>query len=307
LDYATLAKINPGLIVVDSSAFGPTGPWSRRLGYGPLVRASAGLAAQWRYPEDPTSFSDAITVYPDHVAGRVGAIGVLALLIRRLHTGIGGSVSIAQAEVMFSHVAPQIAAAALTASGIEVTPAAAHDVPWGVFPCRGDDEWCVVTVRDDTDWLSLCLLIGRQDLGADRELAMIAGRDANRARIDAALCEWLAERTPLEAMEQLQAAGVPAGAMLRVSELPDFPYYRERGFFRLTQHPHIKDPMYIEVAPVHSKRLPNPPERPAPLQGEHTIEIVSGELGIGFDEVTALINEKVLEIPAPIETLRAAS
>jgi crotonobetainyl-CoA:carnitine CoA-transferase CaiB-like acyl-CoA transferase len=46
LDYGSLKDVNPGIVVVDSSAFGPTGPWSRRLGYGPLVRAAAGCTAQ---------------------------------------------------------------------------------------------------------------------------------------------------------------------------------------------------------------------------------------------------------------------
>ena len=121
LDYASLKAINPRIIVTDSSAFGPTGPWSKRLGYGPLVRASAGLTMQWRYPGEADSFSDAITVYPDHVAGRIGAIGVLALLIRRLRTGMGGAVSISQAEVMLSHMAARIAGTALERAGHVVT------------------------------------------------------------------------------------------------------------------------------------------------------------------------------------------
>jgi crotonobetainyl-CoA:carnitine CoA-transferase CaiB-like acyl-CoA transferase len=90
LDYGSLKAINPGIIVADSSAFGPSGPWSTRMGYGPLVRASAGLTMLWRYPGEPDSFCDAITVYPDHVAGRIGVIGVIALMIRRLRTGHGG-------------------------------------------------------------------------------------------------------------------------------------------------------------------------------------------------------------------------
>jgi len=110
LNEATLRALNPGLIMLDSSAFGVTGPWNRRLGYGPLVRASSGLSAQWRYPDDPASFSDASTVYPDHVAARIGVIGALALLIRRLRTGRGGRVSVAQMEVILQQMATDIAA-----------------------------------------------------------------------------------------------------------------------------------------------------------------------------------------------------
>ena len=55
LGYDEFSAVNPGIIVTDSSAFGPTGPWARRLGYGPLVRASAAVRT------DPASSSALIT------------------------------------------------------------------------------------------------------------------------------------------------------------------------------------------------------------------------------------------------------
>ncbi|MDR3660075.1 MAG: CoA transferase, partial [Mycobacterium sp.] len=105
MDCATLQKVNPGIVVVDSSAYGPTGPWAKRLGYGPLVRAAAGFTALWTYAEDTDTFCDTVTVYPDHVAARIGTLSAVALLLRRNRTGVGGSASIAQSEVMLSHLA----------------------------------------------------------------------------------------------------------------------------------------------------------------------------------------------------------
>jgi crotonobetainyl-CoA:carnitine CoA-transferase CaiB-like acyl-CoA transferase len=297
-DYATLSAINPRIIMVDSSAFGPTGPWSRRLGYGPLVRASAGLTAQWRYPGEAESFSDALTVYPDHVAARIGAAGALALLIRRERTGRGGTVSISQAEVMLSHMAPRIAALALERAGQQLAGGPAQDAPWGVFPCAGDDEWCAVTVRGDQDWQSLCKTMNRTDLLAEQTLTTATGRDARRDRIDEALRAWLASLSPQEAMERLQSAGVPAGAMLRVAELPHFEYFREREFFRLVRHPAIADPFYLENAPVRSECLGDPEQQPAPLAGEHTVRFVRDRLGLSADEIDTLIKTKVLEVPS---------
>ncbi len=269
LDYASLKSVNPGIIVTDSSAFGPSGPWSKRLGYGPLVRASAGLTMQWRYPGEPDSFSDAITVYPDHVAGRIGAIGVLALLIRRLRTGLGGSVSISQSEVMLSHLAPRIAADALERAGHATSPDPAQSA---IYPCAGDDEWCVVTIRDQADMQRAATVTGGAPLG-----------------------DWLAARSPREAMAALQEAGVAAGAMLRVSELPDFGYYVRRRFFRDADHPHMMHPFKVEAAPILSQRLPDPPERPAPLMGEHSAEIMRNDLGLTDADIERLIEAKVLE------------
>jgi crotonobetainyl-CoA:carnitine CoA-transferase CaiB-like acyl-CoA transferase len=269
LDYATLRKINPGIIVTDSSAFGPSGPWSDRMGYGPLVRASAGLTMQWRYDDDPESFSDSITVYPDHVAGRISAIGVLALLIRRLRTGVGGQVSVSQAEVMLDQMGPFIAAHALERSGRAVVR---EDVRSAVYACAGDDEWCVVTERGFDDAQAISRVTG-----------------------GAPLAEWLAAQDSRDAMETLQAAGVPAGAMLRVADLPGFDYFVARGFFRTAPHPHLAEPLTVEAAPVRAERLAPPPQRPAPLAGEHTIDILRHELGAPQDEIEQLVRTGAIE------------
>ncbi|WP_374690059.1 CaiB/BaiF CoA transferase family protein [Frankia sp. AvcI1] len=290
LGYDVLRSTNPAVIVVDSSAFGSTGPWSRRLGYGPLVRACAGLTAQWRYPGEPDGFSDALTVYPDHVAARIGIAGVLALLIRRRRTGIGGTVSVSQTEVMLGHAAATVADKALLRAGVEVEGPTEPDAPWGVFPTAGDDDWCVVTVRGDGDWQALCRVLDRPDLATEPALTSAYGRAGARDRIDAALTDWLAQHGAVEAMTRLQAAGIPAGAMLRVSELPSFPYYAQRGVFRLSGHPRIRQTFYLENAPVVSDRLPDPPDIPAPLLGEHTEQILRETLGRTDAETAELLS-----------------
>lgn len=271
LDYASLKTINPAIIVTDSSAFGPTGPWAKRMGYGPLVRASAGLTMQWRYPGEPDSFSDAITVYPDHVAGRIGVIGVLALMIRRLRTGVGGQVSVSQAEVMLSHMADEVAAKALEQQGHSVLLTKLPES--SVYPCKGDDQWCVVSLRGPAD---------------ERVIAEITGARP--------LADWLAEMEPVEAMERLQQAGIAAGAMLRVSELPEFEYYKTRGFFREARHPHMKHPFQVEGVPIRSTRLPDPPEAPAPLMGEHTADVLRERLGMDTESIEATAAAGAVEL-----------
>ena len=337
LDYPSLSEVNPGIVVVDSSAFGPTGPWSRRLGYGPLVRAAAGFTAQWVYPGEPGTFSDAITVYPDHVCARIGVLGALALLIRREHTGRGGSVSVAQSEVMLSHQAADIAARELAARSraaagpdgtrVQINVRCAvvrgtadpdgtgpgRDAPWGLFPAAGDDDWIAVTVRGDADWAALGQVIGRPDLLADPALATRGDRDAARARIDAAVGQWTARRPAADAMELLQAAGVPAGAMLRADDLLRWEYHKARRSFRQEIHPHGAEPYIMENIQLHDEYTAAPPARPAPLLGEQTAEIAAGLLGLSPGEITALIERGVLEVPpgtadpAPVASARAST
>lgn len=285
LGEAALRAINPRLIVSESSAFGDTGPWSGRMGYGPLVRASTGLTLAWRYPDDPQSFSDSITVYPDHVAGRICAIGVAALLIRRLRTGRGGVAKVAQSEVMIGHFAADVARG---------TPAggAPADWPWGVFRTAGEDEWCVITITSDADWARLCEAIGYAEGTA---FDTPAKRLAARADIDARIEAWLADRSPREAAEALQMAGVAAAPMLRLAELPDFPYYRERGFYRIEDHPWLQEDVVGDAYVARTTDLPDPPRRPAPLSGEQSGEVIAEWLGIDEAGIAALTETAILE------------
>jgi crotonobetainyl-CoA:carnitine CoA-transferase CaiB-like acyl-CoA transferase len=276
-----LSALNPRLVSVDSSAFGATGPWSRRGGYGPLVRCSAGLSKLWVYPDDPASFSDGVTVYPDHVAARVGAAGALALLIRRMRTGAGGRASVSQMEVMMGHLAPLFAARAARAAGAAVTePTRAW--PWGIYPAAGDDEWVVVTARDGGEEEAVARVIGHDDPASDR---------------DAALTAWTRARTANEAAAQLQAAGVPAAPMLRVVELPDQPHFQSLGTFRTATHPLIAQGVTVEAAPARS-RLAAPAQRPAPRLGEHSAEVLADWLGMDEAEIARLAQAGTIEMAA---------
>ena len=296
LCYEEVAKINPGIVMVDSSAFGPDGPWSARMGYGPLVRASTGLTELWRYPDDPEGFSDSVTVYPDHAAGRVSALAAVALLIRRLRSGRGGRASVSQAEVMLGQAAENVAR---LSRGMPVEPE--RDAPWGVFAARGDDAFAVVTVRDDDDWQKLCRAIGRTDLADDPALADANGRRNARARIDAAVAEWCAAREPVEIGELLQTAGVPAAPMLRVGDQLEFPYFVERSLFRVERHPHLKEAVISEDRQYRSSTVWEVPRGPAPLPGEQSEAVVGAWLGLPEEQLAQLLAANVLQA-TPAET-----
>lgn len=293
LDYDRISAINPRIVMTDSSAFGATGPWSGRMGYGPLVRAATGLTGAWSYPDDPEGFSDSITIYPDHVAARIGAMATVALLIRRLRTGRGGTASVAQAEVMLSHFAADVARVAAGSATGEV-----QDWPWGVYPAAGDDEWCVVTVRDDADWTALCDAIGYPD---GRQFIDSAARLAARDTIDHVVGEWIAARTPVEAADALQACGVPAAPMLRLADLPGYPYYRERGFFRVEGHPYLREDVIAERWHAKGLAIGEALQSPAPLAGEQSGEILRDWLGLKPDEIEDYFVRNVIEPVDPAE------
>jgi crotonobetainyl-CoA:carnitine CoA-transferase CaiB-like acyl-CoA transferase len=220
-------------VMADSSALGSTGPWSRRMGYGPLVRASAGLSVLWRYPDDDASFSDATTIFPDHIAARVGATAVAAKLVERRRTSRGGTVSVAQTETIFNELADEVALESRRPGSIApVGNQLPGDAPRGVFPCAGDDQWVVVTVRHTGDFRRLASAIGRPDLAEDPRYAEAAGRVAARTDVEDALSAWTRERPPRVAAEHLQATGIPAGMMQRPEDLASDPHLLARNFWR---------------------------------------------------------------------------
>ena len=166
LGAQALREINPGIVVVNSSAVGASGPWSTWMGYGPLVRCVSGLTSLWRYPDDDGGFSDSTTIHPDHYAARVTAITALAALIGRRRSGRGAEIATSQAEAILMQIGELLVEESLRPGAIQATGnAGRHAAPWGVYPCAGDDEWCVVTVRDDDDWRRLRGAARRPRLG----------------------------------------------------------------------------------------------------------------------------------------------
>ena len=160
LGYESLRAVKPDIVMLSTNALGSTGPWSRWLGYGPIVRCVSGITSLWRYPEDELGFGEPTTIYPDHYGARVCATTVLAALIRRRRTAAGAYIESAQAEMIVNQLADVFLAASLGAGRGEL------GAPWGVYPCAGDDEWCVITVRDDEQWLALRRVLGDPEWAA---------------------------------------------------------------------------------------------------------------------------------------------
>jgi crotonobetainyl-CoA:carnitine CoA-transferase CaiB-like acyl-CoA transferase len=298
-----LVAINPRIVLSESSAFGNTGPWARRLGYGPLVRASAGMTSQWRYPEVEDSFSDAITVFPDHVVARLNAAAVSALLLRRDRTGRGGRVSTAQVDAIFGAMGDLLAHQALDAPASRPT----GDAPRGVFPAAGDDNWVVVDGEGDERFRRLATAIGRADLLEDERFASADGRVRVAEELDAVLASWTRERSARDVMAGLQEAGVPAGEMLRIQELETDEHLLARHAFGVLHQPQIDQPLTTLVGEARAVHLPEPLLRPAPLLAEHSREVLSTVLGMSDREIDELLDSGALELHPSVTSRRISA
>lgn len=273
--YQTLRDLNPRIVLAESSAFGDAGPWSTRMGYGPLVRATTGVTKLWTSEEaaaDTTRhpFYDATTIFPDHVVGRITAIGALAALIHRDRTGSGSRVHVSQAEAVVNQLDTLYVAEAARAAGrAEVR----DDVTvHGVYPCAGDHEWCVISIRNDADLRAATRVFG--------ECATIS--------------DWTRTRTPAQVAEALQSVGVPAGPMNRPPDVLEDPQLLHRKLFSPMSHPLFDHPLPAETGPAPFRHIPPAPQRPAPLPGQDTREICRKVLQMSSEETERLISDGVL-------------
>jgi crotonobetainyl-CoA:carnitine CoA-transferase CaiB-like acyl-CoA transferase len=298
--FETLQALNPRVVLAESSAFGDSGPWSDRMGYGPLVRATAGVSKLWTDQDDedrPAAgsrhhFYDATTVFPDHVVGRITAIGALAALIHRDRTGEGARVHVSQAEAVVNQLDVRYVIESVRASGHANLrgDTSVHDV----YPCAGDDEWCVISIRTDADWQAATAVFGMPELADDERFMTGEARLAHRQELLTEVSGWTRSHTPLHVAEALQSAGVPAGQMNRPPDILDDPQLRARNLFSDMEHPLFDHPLPAETGPARFRHIPAAPQRPAPLPGQDTREICHKILGMTSDETERLINDGVL-------------
>jgi crotonobetainyl-CoA:carnitine CoA-transferase CaiB-like acyl-CoA transferase len=298
-NYEALRALNPRIVLAGSSAYGNSGPWRTRLGYGPLVRAATGVTRLWTSDDADEqagtgrhAFYDATTIFPDHVVGRVTAIAALAALIHRDRTGSGAHVHVSQAEVVINQLDTLYVTEAAQAAGIG--PIREDTSLHAVCPCAGDDEWCAISIGSDDEWRCLAGLLDHPQWVDDPRFAAGESRLANRRELVELVSTWTRTRTPLRAAELLQAAGVAAGPMNRPPDVLEDPQLIERKLFSDMTHPLIERPMPAETGPAPFQHIPPAPQRPAPLPGQDTRGICRDLLGMGADETERLIRDRVL-------------
>ena len=140
LGYESLRAVNPDVVMLSTNALRV----HRTVERVARLRPDRALRLRHREPlalsrRTSSAFGEPTTLYPDHYGARVCATAVLAALIRRRRTARGAHLEVAQAELIVNQLADVFLATSLGERHGD--PGA----PWGVYPCAGDDEWCVIT------------------------------------------------------------------------------------------------------------------------------------------------------------------
>jgi crotonobetainyl-CoA:carnitine CoA-transferase CaiB-like acyl-CoA transferase len=272
LGYEDLRAVNPELVYVSISGFGPDGPYAAKGAYDTVIQAYGGLAASQADPEtqEPQFLRQTAA---DKITALVAAQAITAALFAR-ERGDGGQhlrLSMLDAVVSFLWA---------DAAGNEVLVDADGTQPSSFVasfrPLRFLDGWGIATPTSDSDFAGLCRAFG-VDGYDDPRVATIAQRvqhrDLARALVDR--CYVVAESlTTTAAMARLETERVPCGVVLSPAELVADPHAQAIGLFEESQHPsagRLRQPRH----PTQFLRTPARFGGPAPTLGEHTDEILA--------------------------------
>jgi len=300
LGFAALQQLNPDLVMASSQLVGSRGTCANWIGYGPTIQPFGGMTRLWAFDdgEDPPGNP---AIHPDHLAGRLCAIGALAGVLGRDVRGGGSHVEIAQVEGVLNTLADLLAKESLEPGSVR--PQGNDDdrgAPWGVFRCAPDgdfdENYAVVCVRSDADWHNICAAMDQPVLAA--QFPTSADRIAARTQVNALVARWTRGLSPREVMARCQAHGVPGGAMLSALDQQTDPQLEARGFL-VPVDQQLSGPLVFEGAAFTGTAMLPARIEQAPLLGEHTREICRELLGMREDEIDALVAAGAIEDPKP--------
>lgn len=292
LGYAAVSEVNPPIVYLSTCNMGQTGPKASQRGFGSQLTSQSGFTYLTGYPNGEPMLL--FGPYIDFVAVGFGLIAVLAGLDYRRRTGRGVWIDLAQYEAGLQFVAPALLEYEVTGTiPTRTGNRSPHAAPHGAYPCRGDDRWCVIAVCSDDEWDALCRATGHPEWTEDPRFATLAARKTHEEDLDTLLAAWTAQRTPQEVMGTLQAAGVRAGVVNRLSDLFADPQLQHRRIWRELPHAELET-FYYEAPPFALSETPAD-LRPSPLLGEHNRFVYHGMLGLSDDEIAHLTADGVIE------------
>ncbi len=301
-DHESLAKLNPKIITLSSTAYGYTGPWRRAGSRARTVDASCGMSYLTGYENGPSY--RASNNYMDHSVGNNVAYALLLALYQRNKTGKGMRIDLTMQETGVSAIGPAILE---TQRGITRSRLGCGHLwksPHNVFPCRGSDRWIAIAVSTDKEWQGLRQAMDEPLWATDPRFDTAQGRWRHRHRLGEFLSEWTRTKDDQELMNHLQSNGVSAGAVLTAEDLVANPHLEERGYIEEFENINAPNAGRRKYAgrPFRLPEIPFKIRHVAAL-GEHNVETLRDVAGLRDDEIATLADEGVISTqPLPTET-----
>jgi crotonobetainyl-CoA:carnitine CoA-transferase CaiB-like acyl-CoA transferase len=288
LDAPTLQAANRRLVYASITGFGQDGPYSDRAGYDFIIQAMGGLMSITGLPDGvpgggPMRVGVAVV---DLFTGLYTSVSILASLYRRERTGEGAHVDMALFDTQLAMLANQ-ASNALVSGEDPPRQGNTHPniVPYQEFDAA--DQPIIIAVGNERQFARLAEICGHCEWTSDARFASNGARVANRQTIVGLISDAIAQKPAAEWLEQLEAAGIPAGPINRISQaFADVQAKHRKMVQTIAGIPLVGSPVRLDGRRVDSDLAP-------PALGEHTEEVLAG-LGVATADSARLRSEGVI-------------
>ena len=289
IDYETISKYNPGIILTTVSAFGAGGPYSERVGFDGVGQAMSGAAYLTGNDDEPVK---AYSPYIDYGTASLTAMGTLAAIIEKNKNGKGqfveGALFATSLAFMNTHLIEQsITKKNRKAIGNRSPYAGPVDI------VKTKNGWIVVQVMGDTLFKRWASLVGAEEFLNDNRFSTDINRGINGKILSKKTSEWASQYTNEEALNLLANASVPAGPVNDLQSALDDPHVKAMNFFQDIEFPGLPGKSPVMGLPVKLSNSSNNIDRRPPILGEHTEEILT-ELGFNNNEISEFKEKRII-------------
>lgn len=291
IDHDRLKERNPDIITSSVTGFGEYGPAKDKAAFDLVVQAYSGhVDITGPADGDPARVGIPIA---DIAGGIYSCISVLAALVGRELHGKGEHADVAMLDTLVSLLSYD--AVDHLNSGRKLTrlgTAHAHMVPWQAL--QTSDGYVVVAARDEKFWRNLCDAIGRPDLKDDPRSIDNRARVANREYVVGVLSDVFRTRSNEEWLATLDEYDIPNAPVNDMAQVFEDPQVLARGMVDTYKHPTLGDIRY-PPSPIKWRDWERPNE-PAPMLGQHTVEVLTTRLGLAEEDIRQMADDGIVSI-----------
>jgi formyl-CoA transferase len=284
--YDVLKELNPRIIMVNVSAYGQFGPYKDQIGYDPIGQTMSGIAMVTGEEGMPPIRAGVPII--DRTTALHAAIGTLAAIHERERSGEGQTIDVCLADTGYSYT--EIPITAYHGAGIEPHRGESAAPPSGTYPCK--DGWVLVSAGDQHHWHRVCNALGKPDWLEDPRFTTRHERGNNRAIVQEAMSDLLANMTMREAIIHFTHHDVTAAPVNTIAQAAQDPHPWERR--AMVEVPDfLAGSIAVSGDYWHFSRTPTVVGS-TPQVGEHNEEVLGGLLGLSNEEIAALYENNVV-------------
>lgn len=289
LDYESLCAVRPDIILVAPNAFGISEAVRDRVGFDGVGQALSGAVHIAGTPGQPQK---AMVPVVDFATSFACALGTVLALYERKQSGKGQEVNASLLCTGLNMASGALIEEALLGLDRPATRNRASGyAPSDIFKVR--DGWFITQVIGPAMFRNWTRLVGRPELLDDPRFADDRLRGEHGEFLSGVMSDWCRDKTLGECLALLEKARIPAGRVNSPRQALQDETVQAADLIHWMDYPGAPRQVPIFATPVSLSRTPPEIRQRAPLNGEHTDEILAG-IGLGAQEIAGLRQRNIV-------------